>query len=419
MRITDLIQKKIDNLKYTQEELDFICQGIAQKTIPDYQISAWAMAVRLLGLSNDEIVSLTLAMAKTGRILDLSSIKGVKVDKHSTGGVGDKVTLVLAPVVASLGAVVAKMSGRGLGFTGGTLDKLESIEGYQINLSIEQFYDVLNKHQIAVIGQTKDIDPADKYLYDLRDVTATVDSLPLICSSIMSKKYATGADVILLDVKWGNGALMQTKEDADKLANTLESTGNKLNRRAIAISSDMNRPLGRAIGNRLEVLEAIETLHNRGTKDFVDEIELAASTLLFEAKLFSSKQEALKAIREVLANGKAYQKFLEWIAAQGGNIKVFDDPNWFNPKVKHEVRAKSEGTMKITSALNLAKASTFLGAGRMKKEDAIDYNAGIYVNKKTNEKVKANDVIFTLYSSKAISDEILNYVENAYQIIKG
>lgn len=310
------------------------------------------------------------------------------VDKHSTGGVGDKVSIVLCPLLASLGLTIAKMSGRGLGHTGGTLDKLESIKGFNIFLSEKQFKENVKKYNIAIIGQNEKLVPADKKLYALRDVTGTVQSMPLIASSIMSKKLATGSNCILLDVKCGNGAFMKNINDAKKLGNLMISIGRKLNRNIAVEITNMEQPLGRTIGNKIEILEAIDTLKGKGPKDFTEIIYSSGATLLMLANKAKNEEEAKMLIKKAIDSNKAYEKFLEWIESQNGDISIFDNPNWFNPKFKYEVKSKNEGYLKINSAIAFGLVAMKLGAGRKSKEDSIDYEAGIHLNKTSNDYVK-------------------------------
>ena len=416
MRVVDLIEIKKNKGKLSKEQIEFLIDGFTSGEVKDYQMASMAMAIRLNGMDSEETSNLTLSMMNSGEMIDLTSIKGVKVDKHSTGGVGDKTSIAVGPIVASLGAVMAKMSGKGLGFTGGTLDKLESIKGFNISLTNEEFIKQVNEIGLAIIGQTANVCPADKKLYALRDVTATVDSLPLIVSSIMSKKLATGSDAILLDVKMGDGAFMKTFEQATELAEAMISIGKHLNRDVRAEITNMNRPLGRAIGNKNEILEVVETLKGNGPEDFVELITSASATILIQSKIFDDEAKAEQAIAEVIANGKAFDKFKEWITAQGGDLESILDDSFLKPKYNVEVVAKEDGFMEITSAVAFGIAAMKLGAGRETKEATLDYDAGIYLNKKTNEKVSKGDVLFTLSSSKEISNSIKTELENAYNI---
>lgn len=407
MRIIDIINKKVENQTLTKEEIDFFIKEYVAENVPDYQAAALLMAIRLNGLSDAETVQLTDAMMHSGEVLDWSYLNKVIVDKHSTGGVGDKVSIALCPILAALGLTVAKMSGRGLGHTGGTLDKLESIDGYNFSVTDQQFRDLVEKHGIAIVGQNQKLVPADKKIYALRDVTGTVQSIPLIASSIMSKKLATGSNCILLDVKCGNGAFMKDINEAKKLGKLMIEIGKKLNRKIAVEITNMQQPLGKTIGNKIEVLEAIDTLNGHGPKDFTEIIYSSGSTLLVLAQKAKDEVEARKMIDEVINNKKAYNKFLEWISAQGGNIKVFEkDSKWFNPQYKQEIIASQSGYLKIKSAIDFGLVAMKLGAGRSKKEDSIDYEAGIYLNKSSNEYVNKGDVLFTLYSSKPINPEL-------------
>lgn len=407
MRIIDIINKKVENQTLTKEEIDFFIKEYVAENVPDYQAAALLMAIRLNGLSDAETAQLTDAMMHSGEVLDWSYLNKVIVDKHSTGGVGDKVSIALCPILAALGLTVAKMSGRGLGHTGGTLDKLESIDGYNFSVTDQQFRDLVEKHGIAIVGQNQKLVPADKKIYALRDVTGTVQSIPLIASSIMSKKLATGSNCILLDVKCGNGAFMKDINEAKKLWKLMIEIGKKLNRKIAVEITNMQQPLGKTIGNKIEVLEAIDTLNGHGPKDFTEIIYSSGSTLLVLAQKAKDEVEARKMIDEVINNKKAYNKFLEWISAQGGNIKVFEkDSKWFNPQYKQEIIANQSGYLKIKSAIDFGLVAMKLGAGRSKKEDSIDYEAGIYLNKSSNEYVNKGDVLFTLYSSKPINPEL-------------
>ncbi|AXE60836.1 thymidine phosphorylase [[Mycoplasma] phocae] len=415
MRFIDIITKKSEKKELTKEEIKFFIDGYVKEFIPDYQVSALLMAIRLNGLTDTETAYLTDAMMHSGEVLDWKFLNKTIVDKHSTGGVGDKVSIALCPILASLGLTVAKMSGRGLGHTGGTLDKLESIEGYNILLSDQEFKDVVKEHNIAVIGQNTNLVPADKKIYALRDVTATVQSIPLIASSIMSKKLATGSNCILLDVKCGDGAFMKNIDEAKRLGKLMIEIGKKLGREIAVEITNMDQPLGRAIGNKIEILEAIDTLKGKGPKDFTEIIYSSGSTLLMLAKVAKDEKTARSMIDEAIISGKAYEKFREWIKAQGGKVELLDNPNWFNPKHKYEIKSNSEGYLKINSAIAFGLVAMKLGAGRSKKEDSIDFEAGIYLNKSSNDYVKVNDTLFTLYSSKEIDTnlekEILDAIE--------
>ncbi|MDD1379121.1 thymidine phosphorylase [Metamycoplasma hyosynoviae] len=415
MRINEIITKKAAKQELTKEEINFFIQEYVKNTIPDYQISALLMAIKLNGMTDTETANLTEAMMYSGEVLNWDFLNTTIVDKHSTGGVGDKVSIVLCPILATLGLTVAKMSGRGLGHTGGTLDKLESIEGFKISLSEEEFKDVVKSVGMAIVGQNEKLVPADKKLYALRDVTSTVDSIPLIASSIMSKKLATGSHCILLDVKCGNGAFMKNVEQAKALGNLMIAIGKKLNRKIAVEITNMDQPLGKAIGNKLEVLEAMNTLKGKGSKDFTKIIYSSASTLLMLGGKAKSEKEAKTLIDDVISSGKAYEKFLQWVSSQHGDIKKLEDKNWFAPKYKLEVKSPKSGYLKIKSAINFGLAAMKLGAGRAKKEDSIDYEAGIYLNKTSNEHITEGEVLFTLYSTKQIDQ---NVVEELLQSIE-
>ncbi len=400
MRMYDILAKKRDGGILTDEQIQFFIDGYVSGAIPDYQASALLMAIFLKGMTPHETAALTRSMAQSGDLVDLSSIDGIKVDKHSTGGVGDKTTLIVAPVVASLGVRVAKMSGRGLGHTGGTVDKLESIPGFRTTLDREAFFDVVRRVGVSVIGQSGNLAPADKKLYALRDVTATVNSIPLIASSIMSKKIAAGSDRILLDVKTGSGAFMKTLEDSIALAKEMVSIGEHVGRRTVALITDMDRPLGCAIGNALEVCEACETLQGRGPADLTEVcIELAANMLWLAEKGELAQCRSLA--RQQIANGEAFAKLKEMVQAQGGDTSVLDNPEKFAPpNVCYEVLAQREGFLYAMDTERCGVASMELGAGREKKEDPIDYSAGIVLRKKVGDFVRKGEVLASFYSSE-------------------
>ena len=419
MRMVDLIIKKRTKQELSKEEIDFIISNYTNNIIPDYQMSSFAMAVLFNGMTSEETAFLTNAMMHSGDVIDLSEIRGIKVDKHSTGGVGDKTSLVLGPLVASLGAKVAKMSGRGLGHTGGTLDKMESIPGVSIEMSEEQFIKQVNECGIAIMGQTNELVPADKKLYSLRDVTGTVESIPLIASSIMSKKLATGSDAICLDVKIGSGAFCKTIDDARKLAKAMVEIGTHLNRDTKALITDMDQPLGFAIGNILEVKEAVNTLKGNGPKDLVDLCLEAGSVMLVQAKLYNNKKEAYNALNEVLNNGKAFNKLKEFIAYQGGDISYLDDLNKFDKaKYEYKIYAQNEGYVKSIVALDLGVAAMKLGAGRATKDDIIDYTAGLILNKKVGDKVNKGELLITAYTNKENVNDVLKEIEDSFEISK-
>ena len=395
MKMYDIIAKKRDNHKLTKEEISFFINGYDDGSIPDYQASAFLMAVFLNGLDDEETAWLTDEMAHSGDMLDLSEFKNT-VDKHSTGGVGDKTTLIVAPIVAAAGCTVAKMSGRGLGHTGGTVDKLESIKGYRTDLNENEFKNLIKKTGIAVIGQSASLTPADKKIYALRDVTATVESIPLIASSIMSKKLAAGAKSIVLDVKFGNGAFMKTKEDACVLARKMINIGRHYNRNVAAVISDMNSPLGYNIGNSLEVIEAVKVLKGE-EKGELYEVSVALSAQMISLSLNIEPETAQKTAEDIIKSGKAYEKMKEWISAQGGDISFIENTeNFKKAKYKKEILSVSEGFVFGFDTEALGKAAGVLGAGRIIKTDKIDMTAGIVLNIKKGQMVKKGDVLCTL-----------------------
>lgn len=417
-RIIDLIEKKQKNELIKTDEIKNMIQSYTNNEIPEYQMSAMLMAIYFNGLTKEEIRDLTLAMAESGDEIDLSDIEGIKVDKHSTGGVGDTTTLVLAPLVASVGAPVAKMSGRGLGHTGGTLDKLESIEGFHIEISEDEFIDLVNKNHLAVIGQTGNITPADKKLYALRDVTGTVGSIPLIASSIMSKKIASGADAIVLDVKTGSGAFMKSKEDAEALAETMVQIGNSVGRNTMAVISDMNQPLGNAIGNALEVEEAIDTLKGEGPEDLTELCLVLGSQMVYLAELAPSLEEARKMLEENIENGKALEKFKSFVQAQGGNPEVADHPKEILPQadLKIEVKADKAGVISKVNADELGVAAMLLGAGRETMESELDLAAGLMLHKKIGDPVEKDETMVTIYSNKEDVDASIKKIKENIEI---
>lgn len=406
MRMVDIIYKKREKQHLTDEEIQFFIDGYINNEIPDYQVSALLMAILLNGMNQNEIVNLTKIMMNSGRVLDLSDINGIKLDKHSTGGIGDKVSLVLGPIIAACGGKVAKMSGRGLGHTGGTIDKLESIEGFNCFLDEKEFKKLVNKSNIAIIGQTDDLVPADKKIYALRDVTATTESFPLIVSSIMSKKLATGSDAILIDIKCGSGAFIKTIEQAHELAKHMIYIGKELGRDIKIEISNMEQPLGRMIGNKNEVIEAMQSLQGNGEKQFMELIYSSGSTMLKQAKLVENNQEAKKLIEEVIKTKKAFNKFLEMIKNQGGNAEIIQQNNWWNPKYCEAIIADKSGYVLLHNSIELGLAAMKLGAGRERKEDLLDYEAGIEIVKTSNEWVDKGDEIMKLYSSKPIDPSI-------------
>ncbi len=417
MRQVDIIIKKRDNIELSKEEIKFMIDGYTKGDIPDYQMSAFLMAIYFNGMTDNEVFYLTESMMNSGDVLDLSQIDGIKVDKHSTGGVGDKTTLVVAPICASLGVKVAKMSGRGLGHTGGTLDKLESIPGYDINLTEEEFINQVNTINAAVMGQTKKLAPADKLLYSLRDVTGTVPSIPLIASSIMSKKLAAGADAIVLDVKVGAGAFMKTKEEALKLARLMVSIGNKFNKKMTAILTNMDEPLGMAVGNSLEVIEAINTLNGKGPKDLNELCILAAADLILEAKKAKDMDEAISLAKRQIENKEALMAFAKMVEAQKGDKSYILDINKFEmPKYTIPVEATKDGYVEKIDALAIGNAAMYLGAGRQKIEDNIDHSVGIVLSKKVGDKVNKGEAIAFMYSNKANNELEYDMILKAYNI---
>lgn len=417
MNIVDIINKKSRSKTLSRKEIEYVITNYCNNTLPDYQISALLMAIKLNGMNKKETVDLTRAMLYSGDVNDLSSLPGVTVDKHSTGGVGDKTTIVLAPLVASCGLTIAKMSGRGLGHTGGTIDKLESIPGFNTSLTQQEFFDQVKKINIAVIGQTSELVPADKKLYALRDVTATVDSMPLIASSIISKKLASGSSIIELDVKYGDGAFMKSKRKAKELASLMQYVGNKLGRKIKVVISDMNQPLGNAIGNSLEVIECIETLKGNGPKDLTLLCLHICSEFLYEAKMFDNIDKAYEFAKETLYSGKALEKFKEFVKAQGGNENVAEDYSLFKQaKYKHEIYSPTSGKVKLVKALSIGIASMNLGGGRKQKDDIIDMSAGIILNKKANDEVKENELLATLYTDKVDIEDIKQEVLQSFII---
>lgn len=396
MRMYDIILKKRNGVKLTKEEIDFFVKGVTDKTIENYHVSALMMAIYFQGMDEEETLNLTLAMTNSGETMNLDKIDGIKVDKHSTGGVGDKTTLAVAPIVAACGVKVAKMSGRGLGHTGGTIDKLESIDGFETSVEPERFFDIVNEHGLCVAGQSVNLAPADKELYALRDVTATVENISLIASSIMSKKLASGSDCILLDVKVGSGAFMKTSEEAEKLAREMVKIGKGAGKKTRAVITDMDKPLGNAVGNIIEVIEAIETLKGNGPEDFTHLTKTISAELLEMAGV----NDAEKKVEEVILNGKALDKFADMVKAQGGDERFIYNTSLFRKaEFALEVRAEKDGFISRMNAETIGIASAKLGAGREKKGDSIDFTAGIKLIKKTGDKVYAGEVIAEIYSS--------------------
>ena len=419
MRAYDVILKKRDGGTLSREEIDFMVSGYVREEIKDYQMAAFLMAIFFKSMNAQETLYMTEVMAKSGDMVDLSRIEGIKVDKHSSGGVGDKTTLVVAPLCAACGVPVAKMSGRGLGHTGGTLDKLEAIPGFQINLTSEKFFENVNKYKIAVVGQTGNLVPADKKLYALRDSTATVDSIPLIASSIMSKKLAGGADAIVLDVKTGSGAFMQTQQEAVALARAMVEIGNGAKRNTVALITDMDQPLGRAIGNSIEVIEAIETLKGKGPSDLEElAIELSAHMLVL-GNICGNYKDAKTMLISALDSGMALNKFRDMIKAQNGNPDVTDNYDLL-PKAKYkiDVLSTSEGYVEKINAKEIGNAAMILGAGRAKKEDEIDPAVGVTLNKKIGDYVETGTKIVTIHANDmGLAKSAYDRVLSAYTFI--
>jgi len=417
MRMVDIIEKKRDGGVLTDEEIRFFISGYVDGSIPDYQASALAMAIYFRGMDDHEIAVLTDAMMHSGDIVDLSNIQGIKADKHSTGGVGDKTSLAAGPIVAACGVKMAKMSGRGLGHTGGTLDKLESIPGFRIGLTIEEYENQVNKIGLAIIGQTGEVVPADKKLYALRDVTATVPSVPLIASSIMSKKLAGGSDIILLDVKVGDGAFMKTKEAAMELATKMVAIGKQLGRKVMAVLTKMEEPLGLAVGNSLEVKEAIETLNGRGPADFNELVFDATAKILLAAGKVKTLEEGFEKSKEVVANGSALRKFAEMVEAQGGDPEYIYHPEKF-PQSKYDVAILSDrdGYVARIAAHDIGVAAMRLGAGRETMEDTIDPSAGILLCKKVGDFVKAGEPLAHAYTNKENAEEVFAEIGHCFYL---
>lgn len=411
MRMYDLIHKKRDGQELTKEEIQYIVKGYVDGSIPDYQMSALLMAIYFNSMTDVETATFTNEVAHSGEMIDLSPIEGVKVDKHSTGGVGDKTTLIIAPIVASYGVKVAKMSGRGLGHTGGTVDKMESIPGMKTEIENQKFIDIVNKVGVAVIGQSGNLAPADKKLYALRDVTATVDSIPLIATSIMSKKLAAGNDAILLDVKTGSGAFMKTLDDSIELASKMVSIGKHAGKNTVALITEMDIPLGKMIGNSLEVKEVVETLKGHGPEDLTEvSINLAGNMLFLAGK--GEIEECKEMAKKALENGQAYEKFMEFVEAQGGDISYIKDLDKFEKAtIVKEVKAEEEGTIHHMNTEGIGTASVILGAGRQTKEDIIDFAAGIELVAKTGDKVAKGDTLAVLYTNDESS------IDSAYKMM--
>ena len=418
MRMVDLILKKRNNEELTKEEIEFIIEGYTKGEIPDYQVSALLMAIYFNGMTKEERLNLTIAMLKSGEEIDLSKIKGVKCDKHSTGGVGDKTSLVVGPLAAACGVKMAKMSGRGLGHTGGTLDKLESIPGFNISISSDDFYDQVNEIGLAIIGQTANITPADKLLYSLRDVTGTVESIPLISSSIMSKKLASGADNIVLDVKVGEGAFMKNIEEATKLADAMVNIGNLANRKIVAVLTEMNEPLGCAVGNSLEVIEAIETLKGNGPSDFVELCVYFVSEILMVCGICENELQAKALVMEKINNREGLSKLAEMIKFQSGNENVINDYSILgiaSEVIELKYLGKNPVYVEKLDALKIGEAAMLLGAGRETKEQAVDPTVGIVLNKKIGDLVLPNDIIAYVHTNGKNTSQAIDMIYLAYQ----
>lgn len=417
MRAYDVILRKRNGFELSEEEINFFINGIMDNSIPDYQASALLMAIYFKGLSKKETAQLTMAMVNSGEVLDLSSINGVKVDKHSTGGVGDKISLIVIPLVASAGIPVAKISGRGLGHTGGTIDKLESISGFRTDLSTETFFNNVNKYKMAIAGQTDNITPADKKLYSLRDVTATVDSIPLIASSIMSKKIASGADSIVLDVKVGSGAFMKNMTEAIELAETMVDIGRALNKKTIAIVSDMNQPLGHEVGNANEVKEAIDVLKGNGAEDETYVALTIASYMTILGGAFNTFEKAYSYLEEVIKSGEAVEYFRRLVSIQGGDPNIIDNPDLLPQAKNHiEIKSEEEGYVYSINAENIGVAAMLLGAGRRKKNDPIDHAAGITLIKKVGQKVAKGETICILHTNMSKWNEAYKVAKSSFEI---
>lgn len=420
MRMYDLIAKKKKGEELKTEEIQYMIEGFTKGEIPDYQMSAMTMAICFQGMNKRETVDLTLAMRDSGDVIDLSGMKGIKVDKHSTGGVGDKTSLALTPIIAALGVPVAKMSGRGLGHTGGTIDKLECFPGFTTEISEETFQKNVNEIKIAIAGQTANLAPADKKLYALRDVTATVDQMSLIASSIMSKKLASGSDAIVLDVKTGNGAFMKRLEDSEALAKEMVSIGNLAGKKTAAVVTDMDQPLGRTVGNSLEVIEAIDTLKGNGPKDFKEVVFALGSVMLVLAERAANREEAVTLMEGVIADGSALKKFAEFVEAQGGDSSyVYDVTKFPKAKTVTEIKAREDGYVHRILAEEIGIACMMLGGGRETKESKIDLSVGIVLNKKNGDQVKAGETLAIVHSNaNERLEEVLEKIEKAYEISK-
>ena len=419
MRIVDIIDKKKKGGNFTKEEINYFISSLVNKTVPDYQVAAWLMAVWFRGMSEEETAYLTEAMVNSGDRVDFGALSDKIVDKHSTGGVGDKITITLIPLLAAADVPIAKLSGKGLGHTGGTIDKLESIPGFSCDLSVDKMINQVNDIGLAIGQQTKNLTPADGLLYALRDVTATIDSMPLIASSIVSKKIAAGANNIILDVKYGSGAFMKTPDDAVKLAKLMVNIGKRLNKHITAVVTSMKEPLGRAVGNSIEIIESVDFLKGNITKGDIAELTYDfASIALIKLGKFSNQTEAKNYLHELISGGKAIAKLKELIMAQGGNPEVTDNYDLFeSPKYKIEVKSENSGYVNKIDAYKVAYGCKLLGAGREKKNDEIDYSVGVFLNKKSGETVKKGEILYTIFANDKYRAELCeNYCTMAYEI---
>lgn len=416
MNIVDIILKKRNGGVLSEEEIQFFVRGVKDETIPKYQISALLMAIYFSGMNAQEVAVLTREMAMSGDRLSFPNLRHPIVDKHSSGGVGDKTSLVIASIVAACGLPIAKLSGRGLGFTGGTIDKLESIPGFRTELTEEEFEQCVAQDGIAIIGQSADIAPVDKVLYGLRDVTGTVDSVPLIAASIMSKKLADGSDAIVLDVKYGSGAFMKTPEEAIHLAEVMVGIGNDNGKKTIALVTDMTQPLGSAVGNSLEVREAIDALHGNGPADFMEECLALASAMLVAGEKADTQEQARKMVEEAIASGAAFEKFKAMVRNQGGDVSYVEEPQKFEEaQLRLEGTAPKDGMVASIDAEEIGKSSLLLGAGRRKTDDAIDFAVGLLIHKKVGDTVKKGDSLFTVFANdRAKGEEAVRLAQSAY-----
>ncbi len=420
MRIVDIIDKKKQGKALSKEEINYFISSLANNVMPDYQASAWLMAVWFRGMDEEETANLTEAIINSGEIIHFGALSKKLIDKHSTGGVGDKVTITLIPLLAAAGIPVAKLSGKGLGHTGGTIDKLESIPGFSTSLSIEDMHNQVEKIGVAIGQQTQNLTPADGMLYALRDVTATIDSVPLIASSVVSKKIASGADNIILDVKYGSGAFMKTPQDAEKLASLMVNIGKRLNKSITAVVTSMEEPLGRAVGNALEIIESIEFLKGNIVTGDIAELTYDFGVIaLAQTGKIIDETTARNYLQEIIHSGKAIEKFKELIEAQGGNAEVIEDYSKLpEAKYKVEVKSETEGYVKKIDAYKIAYGCKLLGAGREKKTDSIDYSVGVYLNKKTGEKVNIGDTLYTIYSNDEMkTEDCKKYCNEAYEFV--